>query len=259
MTLPASGGMTGAQIRTELGQVGGNLVFPDPTTRWLSEVPTGSLILPTDFYSKVSVKTVTGQRQQALGGSGSVTWVGMPFGIDYPGRVLVACTCLRGVGSLNVSSVTIGGVSAPGGDAGFDPGGGLNSIGTGLWSASGITGTSGNVTINFTSGTLNYGAIVMLSMSNAVNSGAAPGGFGNSTSFSSAQTIPASGIGLMVVANTSGNTMSLSGITKRVELLAGSFSFAVCYNNKMAGGSTPVAGSWSGAAPYGFFTRSYSQ
>lgn len=259
MTLPASGGITGAQIRTELGQSGGNLVFPDPTTRWLSEKDTGSIILPTDFYSKTSIKTVTGQRQQALGGSGSVTWVGMPFGIDYPGRVLVACTCLRGVGSLNQSSVTIGGVAAAGDDNGFDPGGGGNAIGAGIWSASGVTGTIGNVTINFASGSLNYGAIVMLSMSNAVFSGGSPTINGNGSSFSSALTVPASGIGIMVVAQTSGNTMSLSGISKRVEMLAGSFGFAVCYNNKMAGGSTPVSGSWSGAAPYGVFVRSYTQ
>ncbi|WP_150131648.1 hypothetical protein [Rhizobium leguminosarum] len=257
MTLPASGGMTGAQIRTELGQPGGNLDFT-PTVRWLADKPTGDLILPTDLYSKVSVKTVTGQRQQALGSTGSVTWVGMPFGIDYPGRVLVACTCLRGSGTLDQTSVTIGGVAAAGGDAGLDPGVGL-SIGAGIWSASGVTGTSGNVTINFTSGTLDYGAIVMLSMSNAVFSGGSPVINGNGSSFASALTVPAQGIGLMVVANTTGNSMSLSGITKRVEMLAGSFAFAVCYNNKMAGGSTAVSGNFGAAAPYGVFVRSYTQ
>lgn len=258
MTLPASGGMTGAQIRTELGQPAGNLAFT-PTVRWLADKPTGDLILPTDLYSKVSVKTVAGQRQQALGGSGSVTWNGMDFGIDYPGRVLVACTCLRGVGSLNQSSVTIGGVAAAGDDNGYDPGGGGNAIGAGIWSASGVTGTSGNVTINFASGTLNYGAIVMLSMSNAVFSGGSPTINGNGSSFASSLTVPAQGIGLMVVANTTGNTMSLSGISKRVEMLAGSFAFAVCWNNKMTGGATAVAGNFGAAAPYGVFVRSYTQ
>ncbi len=258
MTLPASGGITGAQIRTELGQSGGNLVFPDPTTRWLSEKDTGSIILPTDFYSKVSVKTITGQRQQALSGS-SVSWNGMDFGIDYPGRVLVACLCLRGIGVLNISSVTIGGVAAVGQNIGWDPGGGGNAIGSGIYSASGVSGTIGNVVINLGPGTLNYGAIVMLSMSNAVFSGGSPTINGIGTGFSSSLSSPAAGINLMTVANTSGNTMSLSGISKRVEMLAGSFSFAVCWNNKVTGGTTPVAGAWSGSVPYGVVVRSYSQ
>ncbi|HXC39068.1 MAG TPA: hypothetical protein VN667_08975, partial [Burkholderiales bacterium] len=54
------------------------------------------------------------------GGSSPHTFSGLSFGPEFTGRVLVACTCLRGNGAsgMNVTAVTIGGVSAVGNDNG---------------------------------------------------------------------------------------------------------------------------------------------
>jgi len=51
MTLPASGAISTAQIRTELGG-SGPVVIPSTEVRELVKKPTGSIVLPNDFWGK---------------------------------------------------------------------------------------------------------------------------------------------------------------------------------------------------------------
>lgn len=51
MTLPASGSVSTAQIRTELGG-SGPVTFPNAETRALTGVGAGAITLPTGFYGK---------------------------------------------------------------------------------------------------------------------------------------------------------------------------------------------------------------
>lgn len=172
MTLQSSGSMTFADINNEL-RSSGTLVFPDARTRWLAEVPSGNLVLPTNFYSKQAVKLVH-SAVDTVDRSGSYTFSSCDFGIDYTGRTLVAVTALF-AGSdqvLSQTSVTIGGSSAAGGNNGDgDPAGGLvpaSAVGCGVWAAK-PAGTSGSVVVNFTSGTAGAAALYLFSLAGAAS------------------------------------------------------------------------------------------
>lgn len=111
MTLQSSGTMTGQNIRDELRQSGGNLVFPDATTRWLADKPSGNLVLPNDYYSKQAVKNLG----RTSIGSGQVFSNNINFGPDFPGRstIIIAIGVTTtpntdvGVNSFKANGVTI--------------------------------------------------------------------------------------------------------------------------------------------------------
>src|ERR1044072_2277798 len=110
MTLPASGGITGQQIRDELRQTGGNVVFGDATTRWLAN-QSGSVVIPTDYYSKTAVKNVY-TAFPGIGASSAIFTV--QLGADFPNRRLIICVAViaSGVASqIVINSGSLGGFS----------------------------------------------------------------------------------------------------------------------------------------------------
>lgn len=75
MTLPASGAITSAQIRTELGGAG-PVVIPSAETRTLTGVSSGPIVGPTNFHGKSSVSPVTGSASPSsisATGTGAIT------------------------------------------------------------------------------------------------------------------------------------------------------------------------------------------
>jgi hypothetical protein len=193
MTIAASGAVSGQNIRDELRQSGGNIVLPDPTTRWLTEKPSGSVIWPTDFYSKMAVKPV---HTVQVGGSGTTFTVpNINLGIDFPGRLIVVCiSCIAAAtaSQILISSVVLGGVTlATGpGQAWFKP---AINVSMGIaWNV--VSGTSATLQVNF-----NQTAAVLhceiYSMSNANTTFATnQSGALSGTSASTTLNIPANGV-----------------------------------------------------------------
>jgi hypothetical protein len=152
MTLQSSGSMTGADIRNELRQSGGNLVFPDPTTRYLSDRASGSITIPTHFYGKTAVKRV--HTELITGGNSTSFSTTANLGVDFTGRRLIVCLACLGVSAgsqILMPSVTLGGSALN-----FGPGWAFwingvvncsNGIATDV--PSGVSGTSATLTVNF--------------------------------------------------------------------------------------------------------------
>lgn len=111
MTLQASGSITSTDIRNEIRQVGGNLVFPDITTRWLTEKPAGSIVLPTDLYGKRGVKNE--DTVSVISGGSNPLAALADIGADYPNRMVVACLCAIGSGGsiLQTTNISLGGIA----------------------------------------------------------------------------------------------------------------------------------------------------
>lgn len=145
MTLQSSGTMTGADIRNELRQSGGNLVFPSATTRWLADKPSGNLVLPTDYYNKIAIKRV--DTIDVRGASTSSFSGTMDYGPDFPGRWIIVCICCLGSGGsvLSTNAMSISGITMA-----MGPGWAQNDAS--MANTNGIawanpTGTSGSYTI----------------------------------------------------------------------------------------------------------------
>lgn len=150
MTLPASGALSGQNIRDELRQSGGNIVVPDPTTRWLANKPSGSIIWPNDFHGKQAIRLV----YSGLAGVASTTYsTTVSLGTAFPNRRFVICVAVLGsavVSQILVTSAFLGGVAltqGPG-QAWFNPS--VNTtMGIFTGSSGGISGTSSTFGINF--------------------------------------------------------------------------------------------------------------
>ncbi len=148
MTLQSSGSMTGADIRGELRQTGGDLVFPDPTTRWLADKPSGSIIIPTDYYSKTAVKLV---HSQDISSGGQSSWSFLAqFGPTFPTRLMIIQLGLFTTinTGINVTGFTIGGVTPTNADTRF-----ANDALGGVYAACGYmpntVNTTGTVSLTF--------------------------------------------------------------------------------------------------------------
>lgn len=165
MTLQSSGSMTGADIRGELRQTGGNLVFPDATTRWLADKPSGSLVLPTDYYSKTAVKLVH-SADILSGGQSSWSFLAQ-FGPTFPTRLMIILLGLYtpvNVG-IAVTGFTIGGFSPTGVDNRF-----ANDALGGVYAACGYlintVNSTGTVSLTFNTN-ITEGYFRMYSVANA--------------------------------------------------------------------------------------------
>ncbi|MDR7221687.1 hypothetical protein [Aminobacter aminovorans] len=120
--------------------------------------------------------------------TGSYTFSGLNFGDDFSNRTMVAMVHLvaGSNGPLNQTGCTIGGVSAGGGDSGDSGTSPTGSAGAGIWAAK-PSGTSGNLTVNFTSSTANACAVYLYAVADLTSatpfaSSVGPGGAGGITS-----------------------------------------------------------------------------
>lgn len=144
MTLPASGSITVADIRTELGMAAGaSITFPTDV-RDLIGVPSGSIVFPTDFYGK-SVVTQTDTKTTP-----ATSHAGVSFGATGTGRWVVILAWHGSTSSnpgLNPTA-TIGGQAATLIVARTTGDGGSNAVGVALFVAQ-PSGTSGTVAVSW--------------------------------------------------------------------------------------------------------------
>ena len=198
MTLQSSGSMTGADIRNELKQSGGNLVFPDVTTRWLADQSSGSLILPTHYYGKTAIKRV---HSELLTGNSTVFSTTANLGLEYPGRLLVICVGV--VATSNASqiftsgNIILGDLSVPAsngpGQAWFN--GGVNILTGIVWGTT--TGTTRGFQMTCNQNMANL-QLVIYSVAGTQGSAQNSSGSGSNTSASTTLNVTA-GIGGGVV------------------------------------------------------------
>jgi hypothetical protein len=199
------------------------------------------------------------------GGSSPHTFSGLSFGPEFSGRVLIACTCLRGnsASGMNITAVTIGGVSATGNDNGEFLAGGP-CIGTGIFAAAVPTGPSGDVVVTWSGQAANASGVVLLSVPGISTTAFAQASqvFGGSGGTSSSNTIdiPAHGILIVNEGHSNTNTAALVGVTARATLTVGTAEFKVGFDRGLASetGRT-ISASWTTNAARGFQGRSYTQ
>lgn len=255
-----------ADIVAELGE-SFPYTFPDARTRWLADVGVSSAItFPTSFANKTSVKVVA-TRSEAAGGGTSHTFTGVDFGAAFSGRVLVACVGLYDAAStvLDQTSVTIGGSSATGGDAGENLGSGP-SCGAGVWARALNSGTSGDVVVNWSGGAADNAGLILLSVASIPQTahdqttGGSGGGSGGTGTGNLSLNIPSNGVLIAAVAHANNNNATMSGVTERQALNFGGARLEVGFNNRKSSqtGDT-VSASWSGSTAYGMEARSYAQ
>jgi hypothetical protein len=202
------------------------------------------------------------------GGNSPHTFSGLNFGDEYLGRVLVACIILRGsAGSgMNASGVTIGGVSATGEDHG-EFGAGGPCIGCGVWGASGVSGTSGNVTVSWTGQAASSSGIILLSVPSLSNGatrfdtfGSAYTGGGSTSTGSLTLNIPTDGTLIAAVAHSNVNDANFdTGVTTRATLDITGGNITVGYDEHLSSQTgRGVSASWTTTAVRGFTGASYS-
>lgn len=236
--------------------------------RWLADAAATGNFNASDFANKLSCKVVA--TATATPSTTSHTFSGVNFGIAFSDRVLIACTGLTttGQGVLDQTSCTIGGVSATGGDAGEFLAGGP-TCGGGVWAAAVPSGTSGDVTLNWTSSTGQAVALILLSVSGISvtpddETSDWVGGSGtSSTSASSSIDIPSNGLLVtsMVHAQAVPTDTVMTGVTKREEVYFGTNGvLCVGFDNGMSSEtSRAISASWTLNAACGGEGRSYQQ
>lgn len=254
MTLQASGSMTGADIRNELRQSGGDLTFPDATTRWLSEKPSGSLTLPTDFYSQTAVKNVH-TSFPGIGANSAV--VGVNLGTDFPNRRLIVCVAVIATGvasQILVNSATLGAASLTSGpgQAWFNA---SRNITSGIFYApvGSPTGTSATLTVNCNQSIASI-RIVIYSVSNIPTIYAArQGGAASGTGASVSPDLPVDTNGVVIASflkgNSGGGGISMSGVIEDTDSNLGTCQYATGFQNRLSfQAGRPISFSGSGAA-----------
>lgn len=145
MTLPASGTITVADIRTELGMAAGtSITFPSAATRDLCGVASGSIVIPTDFHGK-SVITQTDSKTSA-----ATSHAGVSFGAAGTSRWVVVLAWHHSTSNDpgQTPTCTIGGGSATRIAAQSTGDGSGNAVGVAMFVAQ-PSGTSGTVAVSW--------------------------------------------------------------------------------------------------------------
>lgn len=155
MTLPSSGSITGAMIRTELGLGAGvDFTIPNAAIRNLVGKPAGSIIIPTDFYGQTAGGHCAYQNTvSATTVSGTATVTGLNFGATAWNRRIFAAiqwACTSEVTTRILTSASIGGIIATR-HVQTNAGGGSTSTNYGCAIISAVvpTGASGTVVAVF--------------------------------------------------------------------------------------------------------------
>lgn len=196
MTLPSSGPITIGQILAEIGD-SYPVTIPNANWRTLANKPSGSLVIPNDFWGKTWPVKLVASSVDTTDRSGSYTFAGLNFGDDFTGRTLVALVHLAAGGNvtLDQTPATIGGTTTSGGDAGDLGQGGtpVGAAGGGVWAAK-PSGTSGSVVVNFSGGSASACAVYLFAVTDVAS--ATPHAFsvgaGGSGGITSDPTYPAS-------------------------------------------------------------------
>ena len=150
--------------------------------------------------------------------SGSYTSPTLNFGDDFSNRTLVAVVHLvaAATNTINQTSVTIGGSSGSGDDAGDTGGSGtpVGGAGAGIWAAK-PSGSSGSVVVNFTSASASACAIYLYAATDLSSATpfAASAGAGGAGGITSDPTYPASMNGTLDVPS-GGNAAIFGGATR---------------------------------------------
>lgn len=221
MTLQSSGSMTGADIRNELRQNGGNLVFPDATTRWLADKPSGNLVLPTDYYNRIAIKQVATIDTR---GASTTSFSGtMNYGPDFPGRWIICCVCCMTSGGSNVlvNALSLSGITAA-------QGAGWNQFDGSMANTHGIawanpTGTSGTYVVTMSRTTTDcFIKVYAVSNLGGTTNGNSNGQNGTNNVFTTINT-PSNSI---IIAtgfqrDYAGGTYTFTGATKNTEQVLG--------------------------------------
>lgn len=202
--------------------------------------------------------------------SGSYTFAGLNFGDDFTGRTIVAVAFLMSPNYvvLDQTSCTIGGVSADGNDAGVrDDTTLVGACGCGIWAAK-PSGTSGTVTVNFTSGTATACQIYILALADVASTTAtdttpAPeltstAGIGSSKS--TTVNVPSDGVLIMGMIRTNTTALTLVGVTERIqETVSTNYRVAVGWDFRLSSETGRTVGYTSGNnAIYGGFCCAFT-
>lgn len=252
MTLLASGGMTGQLIRDELRQVGGNVVFGDPTTRWLADKPTGSIVIPTDYYSKAAVKQT---HAQSYVGSGSLWTPTVNLGVDFPGRRFVVCVCalaastasqllFLGPHTLAGAALTVG----PG-QAWFNPS--TNVSGGIMYSVpSAVVGTSATLSIQFNQSVIRFRTVIYAISNIGTVFDTGFNGSASATSSSTNLNIEANGVAVAMAFKDQTTTLTLSGVVEDSDAgVGGNVGMVTGWQNRLAVQSNrPIGATGTGVA-----------
>jgi hypothetical protein len=148
MTLPSSGGITIAQILAEIGD-SFPVTIPNANWRTLAGKPTGSLVIPTDFYGK-SWRSVTQTDSRTTAATSFST---VSFGEDDTRRRIVVLVWHGDTNSNpgTIPTATIGGVAATriAAESTGDDTSGSDATGCAIFIAN-PTGTTGTVSVSWT-------------------------------------------------------------------------------------------------------------
>ncbi|TPN11729.1 hypothetical protein [Mesorhizobium sp. B2-1-2] len=243
MTLPSSGSITIAQILNEIGD-SYPVTIPNANWRTLAGKPTGSLVIPTDFYGKSAVAIVDTKGPTAHGTSHNFGTVN--FGADGPSRKIVIYVFGQGKsagvtpGSDNTgfTNFVAGGAANQFAPNGFfyrynltetDDFAGVNS------SLFDPVGTSGNVSL--TTGLSTRCSIVVLSILSPAGyfggEGNDAGGFTNTVS----TTTNVSSRGILVAGAIASTTagLNMGGVTEQTQINhVGNYWCSVGFNTGLA-------------------------
>lgn len=204
MTLPASGSITIAQIMAEIGD-SFPVTIPNANWRTLAGKPTGSLVIPNDFWGK-SWRSVT-----LVDTSSSASEV-VSYGEDVSGRWIVILAVGGNDGSEYALSATISGVAG----TVIEEHSGGNGSGTSTGTAIIVgqpSGTSGTVTI---SGTTTMRFYVLRVTGYDCNSAVwVDDGQGVGIPPWSAN-VPANGLTIAIIQNSNTDAITWTGLTERV-------------------------------------------
>lgn len=196
------------------------------------------------------------------GGTSPHTFSAVNFGPAYTERWLIACTAFHGTAgsAINITSVTIGGISTGGTDSGSFGGAGP-SMGAGLFYANVPLGTSGDVVVTWTGQTTNSSALILISTPKLTffNDWRPPTPNGGWTSLSGTMNIPTNGLVVGVSSHTAGS-ITWTGVTGRATqaLTGGTLEVGFDIHQAAASGAA-VEANWSSVGQGGVEFASFSE
>lgn len=192
-------------------------------------------------------------KEDAVGGQ-NITYTAPNYGATDPNRVMIVGLGSRTANSTAITSVSINGTSASLVAAGAANVSADGSARTEIWSATSVSGTSGNVVVDWGEAQSRSFIVVYRIVTGTTAASAATGAVSNSADSLTTPnyTVPSSGCGINVYANRNGspNTITWSGttITKDVDVSVASTSEMSSASNFVGGSVAITANAGVGGA-----------